>query len=318
MLKQPLITLGVSCYNAEETIARAVESALSQSWSNKEIIVVDDASEDDSVAIIRELIRRHENIKLYVNKNNLGIAAVRNKIIKYSNGGFIAFFDDDDDSDINRIEFQYKRIKDYKKKWKVENSIICHTARKVVYMDGTSSIEETVGCNTKRMSPNGARVASNILIGTNLVDAYGSMATCSQMADIKTYRDIGGFDENLRRQEDTELNIRLAILGCHFIGISKPLVTQYLTAREDKNIQIEEDSTIYLLEKHKTFIEMRSSFSFINKWANLKFLVYRKKYVKFLIYFLILFFKYPLLTTKRLILSLPNFKKNKKYFSDNR
>ncbi len=315
--KQPLITLGISCFNAEKTIARAIESALNQSWENKEIIVVDDVSEDGSVAIIEELIKQHEIIKLYVNENNLGVAAVRNKIIKRSNGEFIAFFDDDDSSEYDRVERQYNRIVEYKKKWHCDNPIICHTARRVVYGDGISLIERTIGCNVDNMAPHGVNVASRILLGSRLVDGYGSMATCSQMGSAKVYAEVGGFDENLRRSEDTELNIRLALAGCHFVGIESPLVTQYITKSEDKNFEVEYESTLYYINKYKNFIARNSSYSFVKSWVKLKFTFYKKDYFIFLIKFIVLFFQYPVLSTRRIFLSIPNFQINRR-FSNNR
>jgi glycosyltransferase involved in cell wall biosynthesis len=52
---QPLITVAITCYEAEDTIVRAVESALAQTWLEREILVVDDGSTDRSVALLEEL-----------------------------------------------------------------------------------------------------------------------------------------------------------------------------------------------------------------------------------------------------------------------
>ena len=314
----PLISIGITCFNAELTIKRAIQSALDQTWQNKEIVIVDDCSTDSSIVIIEKFVERFERVRLYQNKKNSGVAASRNNIIKHADGKYIAFFDDDDVSDINRIEFQYHRIEDYQNKWKVNKPIICHASRLVVYIDGTSAIEETIGCNLHNISPNGEDVASRILLGTPLKDGLGSMATCSQMGSKKTYLSVGGFDESFRRQEDTDLNIRLAFVGCHFIGINKPLVTQYLTATEDKNILIEQESTMNCIVKHRAYIEKNSKYSFITSWIKLKFLFYRKEYFALLLHFIILFIKYPIFSSRRLLASFPNFKKNQKYFSDNR
>ena len=51
--KVPLITIGITCFNAENTIANAIKSALNQDWLNFEIIVVDDCSIDNSQNIIK-------------------------------------------------------------------------------------------------------------------------------------------------------------------------------------------------------------------------------------------------------------------------
>ena len=57
MYKREKITIGITCFNAEKTIALAIESAFNQSWSNKEIIIVDDGSKDRSQKIIQEKIK---------------------------------------------------------------------------------------------------------------------------------------------------------------------------------------------------------------------------------------------------------------------
>ena len=49
------VTIGITCFNAEKTIKRAILSALSQDWDNKEIIIVDDGSKDKSQEIIEKL-----------------------------------------------------------------------------------------------------------------------------------------------------------------------------------------------------------------------------------------------------------------------
>ena len=52
-----LVSILIPCYNAERWIARAIESALAQTWSNKEVIVVDDGSTDDSLAVTEHLTK---------------------------------------------------------------------------------------------------------------------------------------------------------------------------------------------------------------------------------------------------------------------
>ena len=107
----PLVTLGISCYNAEDSIAKAVESALAQTWENKEIVVVDDHSTDGSRKIVEDFKNRyHDKICYFRNEKNFGIARVRNEIIRRSKGGYIAFFDDDDVSDPERVLLQYQAL----------------------------------------------------------------------------------------------------------------------------------------------------------------------------------------------------------------
>ena len=314
----PLISIGITCYNAELTIKKAIQSAIDQTWINKEKVIVDDYSTDNSSSIIRNFIEKFEFIHFYQNKKNIGVAGSRNNIIEYSNGEYIAFFDDDDESDINRLALQYQRIADYKKKWIVGDSIICHSSRQVIFSDGKSAIEGTIGCNLNNISPSGDEVASQILLGTPLNDGVGSIATCSQMGLKADYLSIGGFDESFRRQEDTELNIRLALSGCHFVGIEEPLVTQFLTESDDKSIDIEEKSMLNIIKKHRDYIEIRSNYTFVVSWIKMKFMFYKKDYFLFSFSLIILLIKHPIYSSKRFILSLPNLIKNYRYFNDNR
>jgi glycosyltransferase involved in cell wall biosynthesis len=314
----PLISIGITCFNAELTIKNAIESALNQTWINKEIVIVDDCSIDNSCSIIRTFVEKFDFIYFYQNKKNIGVAGTRNNIIKYANGEYIVFFDDDDISDINRLDLQYQRIINYKNKWLVCDPIICHSSRQVIFSDGKSAIEETIGCNLNNISPNGEQVASRILLGTPLNDGYGSIATCSQMGLKADYIYIGGFDESFRRQEDTEFNIRFALCSGHFVGIKEPLVNQFLTKSDDKSIDIEERSTLNVLKKYRNFIGSRSNYNFVVFWIKMKFLFYKKDYFLFLINFIILLIKHPIYFMKRLFFSLPNIIKNYRYFNDSR
>ena len=314
----PLITIGITSYNSENTIARAIESALNQSWSNAEIIINDDASNDKTVSVLEDYEKKYDNIELILNFNNTGVASSRNKILNKAKGKYVAFFDDDDVSNVNRLKIQYQRIKDYKNRWSINDPIICHTSRLIIFTDGKTAIEETIGCNLDKIAPNGNEVASRILLGTPLNDGIGSIATCSQMGLKEDYLSIGGFDESFRRQEDTEFNIRLALSNCHFIGIKEPLVCQYLTQSVDKNIKIEEESTLNCLKKHQDYINNNSKYSFVVSWIKVKFMLYKKDYFLFVFHFILLLFNHPVYTIRRLISALPNLKKNYKYFSDNR
>ena len=90
----PLISIGITCFNAELTIKNAIESALNQTWINKEIVIVDDCSIDNSCSLIRTFVEKFDFIHFYQNKKNIGVAGTRNNIIKYANGEYIVFFDD--------------------------------------------------------------------------------------------------------------------------------------------------------------------------------------------------------------------------------
>lgn len=81
-------------YNCEKFALKTVHSVLSQSYSNVELIIVDDCSKDKTVEIIRQI--NDERIRLLINEKNSGAAFSRNVALKVATGDYIAFLDGDD------------------------------------------------------------------------------------------------------------------------------------------------------------------------------------------------------------------------------
>lgn len=90
----PLVSVCIGAYNRKKTIRECVDSALGQTWPNKEIVVVDDASTDGTREILREYGNR---IRLICRETNSGICPVtRNQALTAANGEYVAFLDSDD------------------------------------------------------------------------------------------------------------------------------------------------------------------------------------------------------------------------------
>jgi glycosyltransferase involved in cell wall biosynthesis len=90
---EPLVSILIPAYNAQEWIADTLRSAIAQTWERKEIIVVDDGSTDQTLAVAR----RFESKRLrVVTQKNQGAAATRNKAFSLSQGDYIQWLDADD------------------------------------------------------------------------------------------------------------------------------------------------------------------------------------------------------------------------------
>jgi glycosyltransferase involved in cell wall biosynthesis len=307
---QPLITIGVTAYNAEETIASAIHSAAGQNWSNIEIVCVDDCSSDQTLEILAGLKKTHSTLQVYRNDQNGGVAVTRNRIIQEAKGEFIAFFDDDDESLPERLTRQYERIVEYEREFAQGQSVICHTARLQRYSGGEEHYVPTMGTEKKAVAPHGPAVAERILLGRPLKNGYGAMATCSQMARRSVYQNLGLFDEGLRRCEDTDFNIRLAVSGGHFPGIADALVMQTMTMRSDKSLSEERSYVLQFYSKHKLVMEKENLFGFCRDWITLKFDLLEGHRWQFLVALLRLIAKHPLATLKRLWWTLPTMRHN--------
>jgi teichuronic acid biosynthesis glycosyltransferase TuaG len=91
-----LVSIVVPVYNAARFIDETIKTVLDQTYTNWEILLVDDKSTDESVKIIKPYAAKDKRIKLFSNKQNSGAAISRNKGIDTAKGRYIAFLDADD------------------------------------------------------------------------------------------------------------------------------------------------------------------------------------------------------------------------------
>jgi glycosyltransferase involved in cell wall biosynthesis len=90
---KPLVSILIPAYNAEEWIADTLQSALGQTWPNKEIIVVDDGSRDQTLAVAQRFASKEVRV---VSQKNQGAAAARNAAFSNCRGDYIQWLDADD------------------------------------------------------------------------------------------------------------------------------------------------------------------------------------------------------------------------------
>jgi glycosyltransferase involved in cell wall biosynthesis len=90
-----LVSIVVPTYNRSKLLKECIESLLAQTYSDFEIIVVDDGSTDDTQACITEIVQKHNNVKYYP-RPHFGLQATRNFGLRMAHGEFIGFFDSDD------------------------------------------------------------------------------------------------------------------------------------------------------------------------------------------------------------------------------
>lgn len=103
-------------FNSSEYIEETIESVIKQTYTNWELIIVDDLSTDNSVKIIERIRNSHPNNEIYLinNEKNLGAALSRNKAIEFAKGRYLAFLDSDDLWRPNKLEEQIAFMKENK------------------------------------------------------------------------------------------------------------------------------------------------------------------------------------------------------------
>jgi len=105
------VTVVVSVYNAAATVADALLSVLRQSYSPIEILVCDDASTDDSLSVVRRLLKGVPRARLFQSTKNQGPYNVRNQLLHRATGSVITFHDADDIALPNRFELQLAELR---------------------------------------------------------------------------------------------------------------------------------------------------------------------------------------------------------------
>lgn len=102
--KFPLVSVIMPSYNKAEYIEKSIESVLSQSYEDFELVIIDDCSTDNSIDVINSI--KDRRLKFYKNHSNIGIAENRNRGINLSRGKYIALLDADDISTPFRLEHE--------------------------------------------------------------------------------------------------------------------------------------------------------------------------------------------------------------------
>lgn len=237
---QDLVSVIIPVYNREKTIKRAIDSVLSQTYSNLEVIVIDDCSVDNSVKIVNEY--EDERVRVICQKEHGGANKARNIGIENAKGEYIAFQDSDDEWCSNKLAVQLA----YMQK---EGFLVCFSPYYLCQNKYTRIIPEDYQLNKEYHND-----LADILKHRNVV------GTPTLIFKRKVISLLGGvvFDEALMRLQDYELMLRLVqILKIGYI--ETPLVTAYSIEHNiSRSEQYLYDAIAKILKKHKNFLNVKS------------------------------------------------------------
>ena len=132
MLEDKKVSIILCFYNEEKYLAKAIDSVLAQTYSNFELIIINDGSSDKSEEIVKSY--QDDRIKYVVNKENKRQAYCRNRGLKLATGDYIGFFDGDDIMMPDKMEWQVKYLK--------EHEDIMLVSGGYAYMDGNGNVDE--------------------------------------------------------------------------------------------------------------------------------------------------------------------------------
>lgn len=111
-----IVTIGIPVFRAARYIRGALESALGQTYPKIEVLVIDDGSDDDSVAVVQQVQQSHVRghaVRLVVHEHNQGVASTRNEIIDKAGGSMLYFMDADDVIRCDTIALLYAEMQSF-------------------------------------------------------------------------------------------------------------------------------------------------------------------------------------------------------------
>lgn len=109
----PKISVIIPVYNTEKYLSECLDSVLKQTFTDIEVICVNDGSSDNSAKILEQYAARDKRIRIVMNQQNYGLSYTRNTGINLANGEYICFIDSDDIIDSNFLEVLLQQIQDY-------------------------------------------------------------------------------------------------------------------------------------------------------------------------------------------------------------
>ena len=185
---RPPVSVVIPTYNSADTIAGAIESVLAQTYSDFEILVIDDGSTDHTEDVVRQFGDRVR----YFKQENQGVSAARNSGIEKSVGKYIAFLDSDDLWCPEKLAEEIPLLD-------------AHPELGLVYCDWTVVSDETVLQSSYHEELRPARG----YIFSELVQR-GFILTSGVVVRRECLDDVGHFDKSLKVAEDYELWLRIS------------------------------------------------------------------------------------------------------------
>lgn len=265
----PLVSVIIPTHNRAKLMQRAVNSVLSQTFKDFEIIIVDDASSDNTREILEELKRQDTRIKSYRLDQNLGAQGARNVGIKSSCAKWIAFLDSDDEWLTRKLEWQFLLANETKAE------VISGLCLRWVEGEPTPTI-----WNLPKLSENAYR---------SLLKSPSTMFQ-GLLVKRKLLKKIGYLDEAIVSFQEWDAAIQLAEIA-QFAFVDSPLFIYHLHNEDTISKDMIRDANGFeqIVEKHKEQIlkfagrealygHYKSIYNRYNRTNHSKRFLYRDKY----------------------------------------
>lgn len=222
----PLISVVTPTFNRDYVLPAAIRSILAQTYSNIELIVVDDGSTDKTAEAIAAIIAEQDRLSRprptlrYVAQQNMGQSAARNRGIALARGDWICFLDSDDIWLPDKVQSQLQAIE----RCGATIGACCTDARLV----------DRTGLNTTAFTKAEMRFEDEVgempTLLRRLASGFGGVWIQTVMVRRDLVEQIGGFDPDLHFAEDHDFLFRLSLIT-RFAYVNRPLAVIERTTR---------------------------------------------------------------------------------------
>lgn len=247
-MNNPLVSVIIPNFNRADVIMRAVGSALRQTHSELEVIVVDDASSNaaEMAASLKSI--EDSRVQMIRHEVNQGGAAARNTGVAAARGDCIAFLDSDDEWLPEKIEKQLQNASQQTDdKW-------------LIYSQ--SGVLTTQGSEVRRGVMPMLGIRPDEAIGDYLFAGRGWLQTSSMLLPTKLARECL-FNPALRRHQDYDFLLRLEAQGCRFLMVPEPLVVVHWEDLHQSARGLDPESSLRFLDEYEKFLSPKARSGFV-------------------------------------------------------
>lgn len=201
MITNPLVSIIMPAYNASAYIAEAIESVLDQTWTNWELIIVDDGSTDDTLQIAQQYAAKDNRIQVY-HQSNQGGCVARNTALKHINGDYVQYLDADDKLHAEKLSLQLVENVD-------EDTIIYGSCLRL--LTNGQCVEASMAIFAQNYLP---AIDAQVVIWENHLNSF---PYSTYLLPRNLVMAVGNWNEHLVRAQDCEYMARV-------LAIAKKLV----------------------------------------------------------------------------------------------
>ncbi len=198
-MTNPYISIIIPVYKSEDYLKTSVESILRQTFTDFELLLVDDCSPDNSGAICDEYAKKDSRIKVLHLEENGGAGNARNEAMKVITGKYLCFIDADDYVDEDMLQKLAEAVTDYPAKVVVFGLIEEHLTK-----DGEKLSSHSV-CYYERKTLKTQQEVRNEILDLEAIDFYGY--PCNKMYEVEYLRSTGAIFPKMKFNEDIIFNI---------------------------------------------------------------------------------------------------------------